>query len=111
MAGQGNRVSMIVKVVAALVLVLSVAGVALAHDEHGTEVKGTIKSLTAEKLEVTATDGDVVELMVTEGTNFLRGTTAVKREDVVIGERAIVEYHKMGEVKHALEVKLGAKKP
>jgi hypothetical protein len=102
---------MIAVAAAALILMLGVANVALAHDEHGTELKGTIKSLTAEKLEVTATDGDVVEFMVAEGTKFIRGTTVVKREDVVIGERAIVEYHEMGEIKHALEVKLGAKKP
>ena len=107
---QGIRVS-IAAWVAALVFVLGVAGVALAHDEHGTEVKGTIKSLTAEKLEVTATDGDVVEFMVGEGTKFLRGTTVVRREDVALGERAIVKYHEMGEMKHALEVKLGEKKP
>ena len=102
---------MMVMAAVALIALLGVASVALAHDEHGTELKGTVKSLTADKLVMTATDGDVVEFMVAEGTKFLRGTTVVKREDVVIGERAIVEYHEMGEMKHALEVKLGAKKP
>ena len=97
--------------VAAVIVMFSIAGVAVAHDEHGTELKGTVKSLTSDKLVMTATDGDVVEFLVSEGTKFLRGTTAVKREDVTIGERAIVEYHEMGEIKHALEVKLGARKP
>ena len=110
MSRKGNRLS-VVAMVAVLILTLGVAGAALAHDEHGTELKGTVKSMTAEKLEVTATDGDVVEFMLVDSTKYLRGTTAVKREDVVVGERVIVEFHAMGKMKHALVVKLAAKKP
>jgi hypothetical protein len=106
---RGKRVA-IATMFAALLMAFGVAGATLAHEEHGTELKGTVRSLTAEKLVMTATDGDVVEFLIGEDTQFLRGTTVVKREDVVIGERAIVEYHEVGETNHATEVRLAEHK-
>jgi hypothetical protein len=99
------------RAVALLALALGLAGAANAHEGHEHEARGTVKDLSAERLVLTATDGKEVEFVLAPETKFLRGEVSVPRAEVEIGERAIVKYHEMGEMKHAAEVKLATRKP
>jgi hypothetical protein len=97
--------------IAALTAAVLGAGALRAHEGHGHEAKGTVKAIESAKLTLDTTEGETVEFVLDESTKFVRGTTAVKREDVAVGERAIVTYHEMQGMKHVSEVKLAEKKP
>jgi hypothetical protein len=49
--------------------------------------------------------------VLTEATKFVRGETETTKDDVSAGERAVVMYETKEGADHALEVKLGEKKP
>ncbi|MEO8198473.1 MAG: hypothetical protein ABI689_17305 [Thermoanaerobaculia bacterium] len=94
-----------------LAFLIGSAAALSAHEGHGHEARGTIQSIAADKLELTSTDGKVVEFMLMDSTKYLRGEIPVKREDVAPGERAIVKFHEVSAMNHAVEVRLGEKKP
>jgi len=101
--------SRIVLMALALALVASLA--ATAHEGHEHTARGTIQAIDATNLKLKTTDDKTLDVMITKSTKFLRGTTEVKREDVEVGERAVVGYMEMHEMLHATEVKLAEKKP
>ena len=98
-------------VLAGFAVALGLATAALAHGGHEHEAKGTIEAIEATKLTLRSTDDKTLELAIDDSTKFVRGKSAVKREDVVVGERAIVKYHEMDGKQHVMEVKLAEKKP
>jgi hypothetical protein len=94
-----------------LTILLGLAGAALAHEGHHHEAMGTVKAIEATKLELTTTDGKERSFVLTGTTKFRRGENEVKREDVTVGERAIVMYETRDGADRAIEIKLGEKKP
>ena len=110
MNGRSNRrVGVVVAV--ALAGILGIAAAARAHEGHDHEAKGTVKAIEATKLTLDSTEGKVLLFTLSAQTKFLRGTAEVKREEVVVGERAIVKYQEKGEANNASEVRLGVKQP
>jgi hypothetical protein len=89
------------------VLLLSLAAVpALAH-EHADRAMGFVESVAADKIVIKATDGHAVAFTVTPETLFVRGEKPATREDVHVGERAVVQGRRLGEKVMAIRVRLG----
>jgi hypothetical protein len=81
---------------------------AAAH-EAGANARGVVEKVTAERIEVKATDGHVVAFTLTPRTRFSRGEKAVSAGDVRVGERAVVRGKKVGDRLEAVLVKLAAR--
>ncbi len=90
---------------------LFVSGALAAHEGHRHKAMGTVKAIAAAKLEIETTEGKLQTFVLSETTTFKRGEAAAKREDVTVGERAVVSYETQDGTDRALEVKLGEKKP
>jgi len=106
-----KRIPILVEtLVCALLLALAGSSVARAHGNHPDEAMGTIKAIDAEKLVLTTSQGKEMTLVLTAETKFERGSTAVGREDIEVGERAVVLYDDTTATIRAVEVKLGKKK-
>jgi hypothetical protein len=102
---------------AALVALLALAasvGLAIpmaAHEGHHHQAMGTVKVIHDDHLMLETTDGKERTFLVSVTTKYLRGKTETTREDVTAGERAVVVYETKAGADHAVEVKLGEKKP
>ncbi len=90
--------------VAMAVLSMSVTtmSVAFAHEghDHGTSensVKGTVESLTGNKLTLKGTDGKSVNVHVDEQTKYENGHAAGSLADLVAGTRVVVHGDRMGD--------------
>lgn len=88
-----------------LPLVLLAAG-AHAHGGKTHRLLGTVVSLSAERLVVTATDGSEASVRVTPQTRFERDGKAVDRASVVAGTRVSIQLTEDDTT--AVLVKLGA---
>jgi hypothetical protein len=71
---------------------------------------GVVESVSAEQIVVRAADGHSVPFAITPETRFLRGDAPARREDVRVGERAVVHGKSVGERVEAVRVRLGAAK-
>jgi len=96
---------------AAAGLVLLVAGpAARAHEGHRHQAMGTVKLVHEEHLQLTLQDGKDQTFVLSESTTYRRGETATTKEDVAVGERAVVTYETKEGADRALEVRLGERK-
>lgn len=84
------------------------SSLAFAHAGHQHHFLGTVKSLAANDLVVTATDGADRTFVLTDTTTLQRGSEAASRTDLTAGTRVSVEVANDG--KTAVTIKLGAKK-
>lgn len=84
---------------------------ALAHEGHHHSAMGTVKALDTTRLDLETKDGKLETFVLTDATAYKRTDTPAKREDIRIGERAVVMYEMKEGRKLALEVRLGAAKP
>ena len=84
-------------------LTIAVAGPALAH-ENGKHARGTVKEISATRLVVTTADGHDAAFTLNAETRFRRGDAPASRQDVQVGERAVV--HGTGADGAAAEVRL-----
>ena len=96
----------ILRVVAVGVAVLSMSvtttSVTFAHEghDHGSSensVKGTVESLTGNKLTLKGTDGQSVNVHVDEQTKYENGHAAGSPADLVAGTRVVVHGDRMGD--------------
>lgn len=96
-----------------LALAIGLVGAAAlpAHEGHHHQAMGTVKMIHENHLMLTITEEKEQTFVLDETTKFLRGKTATTKEDVATGERAVVMYETKDGADHALEVKLGEKKP
>jgi hypothetical protein len=69
---------------------------------------GVVESVTTKQLVIKATDAHSMAIAITEDTLFVRGENPVRADDVQVGERAVVQVKRSGEVAQAVRVKLGA---
>jgi len=95
----------------ALAAILAAPAVLIAHEGHHHEAMGTVKMLHENHLMLTISEGKDQTFVLSGETKYLRGETAVTREDITAGERAVVMYETEDGADRALEVRLGAKKP
>lgn len=95
----------------ALAAVLVAPAVLVAHEGHHHQAMGTVKMIHENHLMLTSREDKDLTFVLSEKTKYLRGETAVAREDVTVGERAVVMYETEDGADRALEVRLGAKKP
>lgn len=86
-------------------LAVAVAGPALAH-ESGKHARGTVKEISATRLVVTTADGHDAAFAVNAETRFRRGDSPAGREDVRVGERAVVHGTQAGDGVAATDVRL-----
>jgi hypothetical protein len=109
---KSTRMTRIGTVTWALIAVsLGVTGAALAHEGHEHhQAMGTVQAVDASKLELKGTEGTDWSFVLSEETTFRRGATDVDREDVAVGERAVVTYETEEGVDRALEVRLAEKR-
>jgi hypothetical protein len=89
---------------------LAAAGPAVAH-ETGDRAMGIVASLTAARIVIRASDGHAVEFAITPETTFVRGDRPARREEVRIGERAVVHGKRRGDSLDAVRVKLAPAAP
>ncbi|WP_242336106.1 MULTISPECIES: DUF5666 domain-containing protein [unclassified Anaeromyxobacter] len=92
-----------------LLATLLTAPAAAAH-EQGGRAMGVVESVTAQQLVVKTADGHSVAFTVTPETRFFRGEKPARREDVQVGQRAVIRGTHVGERLRADTVKLGAAK-
>jgi hypothetical protein len=92
----------------ALVAAQALLGVAFAHEGHHHDAMGTVAAIDQEKLTLTTVEDKTEVFVITDDTTYSRGAEAVAREDVALGERAVVVYEKKDNGNVALEVKLSS---
>lgn len=95
----------------ALAAILAAPAVLVAHEGHHHQAMGTVKMLHENHLMLTISEGKEQSFVLSEETKYLRGETTVTRDEVTVGERAVVMYETEDGSDRALEVRLGAKKP
>jgi hypothetical protein len=93
------------KLVACLV---ALAGSPARAHEAGDRAMGTVESIAPDRIVLQAPDGHSMAFVVTRETRFVRGRKPVGREDVRVGERAVVRARQVGERMQATLVRLAA---
>jgi len=83
---------------------VSVAG---AHEGHEHKVMGTIERVAKESLEVKDTTGKTVGLVLNDKTVYLRGEKPTTASDIKVGERVVVGFSEVKDVRTAVEVRVG----
>lgn len=83
---------------------VSLPAMALGH-AGGHDARGTVKEIASDRI-VLSVDGKDEIFAVGGETRFERGTAIVRREDVRVGERAVVHARREGQGLHATKVKL-----
>lgn len=79
---------------------------AMAHEGHHHNAMGTIQAVQAEQLDLKTKDGKIQSFQLNAKTTYKRGDAAAKREDLKVGERAVVMYESKDGKNVAIEVKL-----
>ncbi|MEO8277857.1 MAG: hypothetical protein ABI639_16705 [Thermoanaerobaculia bacterium] len=90
---------------------LTVATVAVAHEGHHHEAKGTVQAVTADGLELKSIEATVQSFVLTAETKCLRGAVVASCNEIAVGERAVVTYEKKDGSDCVIEIKLPEKKP
>lgn len=90
----------------AFLLAALVAAPAGAH-ERVDRAMGVVERASAEQIVVRAADGHSVPFAITPETRFFRGDAPARREDVRVGERAVVQGKSVGGRVEAVRVRLG----
>ncbi|HEX4954234.1 MAG TPA: hypothetical protein VF017_12660 [Thermoanaerobaculia bacterium] len=82
----------------------------LAHEGHSHTAMGTIEAIAADRLDLKGPDGKVTSYVLTPETHFEREGRNEGRENVRIGERAVVHFQTKDGKSTAQHVQLGAAK-
>ena len=77
------------------------------HEGHHHNAMGTIRAVQANQLDLETTEGKIEVFVLTDTTSYKRGDAAAKKEDLVVGARAVVMYEAKGGKNVAIEIKLG----
>ena len=82
------------------------ATLALAHGglEH---VMGTISKVSDSSVTVTTAAGKTVDVMLETKTTFARGSQAIQRTDLKVGDRVVIHAEKSGDKLTAHTVEIG----
>jgi hypothetical protein len=91
----------------ALVGALAVPAVGWAHGGHTHKVMGTVSSVQGNHVEIRATDGKVVMVMLDQKTAITRGKAKLDATALKPGERVSVDYMQEKTMNMARAVKLG----
>jgi len=94
-------------VVFSLIATVAFPGWLSAHEGHAHKMMGTVAAIDATHIEVDATDGKKVSILVTSETKYLKEKTAGGAADVKVGQRVVVTFAAEGGKKTAKEVLLG----
>jgi hypothetical protein len=86
------------------------AGTAAWAHEGGIDVRGVVKAVTPERIEVT-TAKDVRAFAITPATEFVKGGAPARREDVRAGDRVVVHGRERAGRTEAVLVKIGTPPP
>lgn len=81
---------------------------ALAHEGHHHNAMGTIRAVQANQIDLETTESKIEVFVLTDTTSYKRGDSAAKKEDLVVGARAVVMYEAKDGKNLAIEIKLGA---
>jgi hypothetical protein len=84
---------------------------ASAHEGHPHDTKGTIQEISEAKLVLKTTEGTEQSFALSASTKFRRGAKEAKREEAIVGERAVVIYETKDGADRAIEIRLAEKKP
>lgn len=87
-----------------LIAALLAPAAGAAH-EGGLDARGTVKEVTPERLVLATADGEKTFSLGAD-TRFARGREPARREDVLVGDRAVVHARRDGERVHATNVRL-----
>ena len=77
--------------VLAVVVLVSIATPAMAHDGHIHKVMGTVMARDAKQLKVKTPSGDVLSIAITPKTTATRDKRPVPLAEVQVGRRVVVE--------------------
>lgn len=92
------------------IALVAAAGTAQAHEGHQHKVMGTVVQVHVDKVshvEVKTTEGKTVILSCDDKTQFVKGKSAAKLQDVVAGMRVVATTVEEGKAIRAVEVQLG----
>ena len=95
----------LVGLVVAALLVLPVA--ARAHQGHTHKVLGTVTSVKGNRVEIKATDGKAITVVLDAKTTVTRGKAKADAMALKVGERVSVDYTQEKAANLAKTVKLG----
>lgn len=85
----------------------AIAVTATAHEGHAHKVMGTVVSITAEKIEVTTTDGKKESIPLTKETVFKKDKVVAAAKDVVAGMHVVLSVVEKEGKKSVTEVLMG----
>ncbi|HTX39168.1 MAG TPA: DUF5666 domain-containing protein [Bryobacteraceae bacterium] len=90
-------------------LALSFALCAVLVLAHGglEHVIGTIAKISSASVTVTTTDQKTVEVLLDAKTTYSRGSQAIQRTDLKVGDRVVIHAEKSGEKLTAHTVEIG----
>ncbi len=94
----------------ALLALALLATPALAHEGHSHTAMGTIEAMATDRLDLKGQDGKITSFALTPDTQFERAGKSEPRENVKVGERAVVHYQTKDGKSVAQHVQLGAPK-
>ena len=97
-----NRVAIVLAA-----LLLSLPGIALAHEGHTHKVLGTVTDIDYPHLEVTTTDKKSVTIMLDAATVITRGKQKIKDIDIKVGDRISAETNEKGGMMMVKTLKIG----
>ncbi len=95
------------KLIPALVLTAAVVAPTLAHEGHIHKSLGTVASVQGNRVEVKATDGKVITVMLDAKTTVTRGKVKLDAAALKVGERVSMEYLEQKPTNVAKAIKLG----
>jgi len=98
-------------VVTMLVSMVSVTGLALAHEGHEHKVMGKVVAIDEKSIRVLGLDGKEVEGVLTPETKYVRDKKAVARADVKVGQRVVIVVEQEKDVQKVKQVLLAATAP
>lgn len=93
----------------ALLAALALAATSFAHEGHHHDAMGTIEAIDDSQLTLATAEDETEIFVLTDETSYARGEETVTREEVSVGERAVVMYEKKDGANVAFEVKLPPK--
>ena len=94
-------------IIAAALCAFLIPVAALAHGGHVHKILGTVESVQGNHVQVKATDGKTVMVMLAAKTKITRGTTRLDATALKVGERVSVDAMQEKDMMMAQTIKLG----
>jgi translation initiation factor IF-1 len=95
----------------ALMVVLAIPVVSLAHEGHAHKVMGTVSSVAGNHLMVKTADGKTVMVMLDGKTKITQGKAKLEAAALKVGDRVVAEGAEEKDMIMATTVRLGAPVP